>query len=233
MLDILVITRVCADDFDIFKIWYEYYSRNFKNIACCLFKRPSENVDSIEEFLKENNVFYIKHENGFFDNPTTLATLKEIVDLKKPDIIVHLDSDEFVEDLYYLEEICATVFETGVAGMLEMQDRLSSEKKFYDISSCKSYEDLCSLAPNRYNITGEIQKWETQKCCVNVFPRIGQIHFSDPGIKTVLFSASKIQHFKWRSNWLYKAKRRYMETTILGYSWAGGIKKAMNYFKNA
>lgn len=227
----LLLTRVCLDDFDIFKIWLPYHRPHFSEVACCLFKRPDDDVEDLSKFLEQENVKFSIYENEVFDNPPTLEVLRKLSLESDCEVVANIDCDEFFDDFFALNDALSFCNRTGISVGVRMIDRVQKEEKLYDISECKSYEDLCFLAPISSYITKEQQGWSNIKCALHIKGKVGLIHYPETEEKNIIIDYLKLNHFKWRTTWLKKAKRRYEETTTLKYKWAKGIKIMIEKFE--
>jgi hypothetical protein len=227
----LLLTRVCIDDLFIFKIWLDYHRPYFSEIACCVFKRPSEDISPIISYLQYKSIKFIVHENEIFDNPTTLETIRLLAEENPADVTIHIDCDEFFDDIFAIEDAASLCFSTGDAIHIEMVDRESPTGELYDISDCTSYRDLCTIAPVTSNITKSEQEWSNFKSAFHKGSKVGRIHYSENGEKSINVRYLKLNHFKWRLDWIKKAKRRYGEASLLGHPWAKGILSMLKKYE--
>jgi hypothetical protein len=229
MKNFIVVTRVSIDDFNIFKIWHEYYSRVFQHFGCCILKRPNDDIRNIIDFCKLNNINFNILEQSYFSNESTFDKVKEIIDQKEYEYILSLDSDEFISDLTFFSVIDLSKYDCY---SLLMNDRISENGKLYDISNCAFYEDLLKVAPISSEITKTIQNWENRKCCILKYPDLGLLHFPSPGKNCCYTNLVRLEHFKWRKEWLPKAKRRYCELIEQKIPWSEGLFKAIEYIES-
>lgn len=230
MDNVLVLTRTYVEDFNIFKIWHEYYSRFFKHIGCCIFKRKREDISDIIKFCKKKKIYFSILEREIFNNQETIEILKQLSQELKKEINFVVDCDEFFNDFLALKELMQEATEKQKNFLLEMVDRVSEDGKLYNISSCKKFEDLLMLAPNTGDLTKNIQKWETFRCSINLFPWVGDIHYPEKDqIANKIYTVSLL-HFKWRTEWSKKASRRITE--LNDEPWKKGIKSVKKHFNN-
>ncbi|MGH8047919.1 MAG: class I SAM-dependent methyltransferase, partial [Chthoniobacterales bacterium] len=224
-----VFTRVCVDDYPIFQIWVEYYTRRYSEIRCCIFQRECDDISDILAFCDMHGILYEILKADTFDNIPTFDVLQELTSTTNAKIGLVVDCDEFVNDFDELDKIVANMPADSV--ILKMVDRVSFDI-FYDISGCRCYEDLCRLAPLSTNITSSIQQWRDEKCCITTLPDLGLLHDPSPGRSTQLLKNIHLDHFKWRLEWLPKAKRRLQEVKELGYVWQAGLRRAIMNLDN-
>src|SRR5262249_40445676 len=137
---LVILTRVCLEDFDIFKIWIEYYRRRYEDMRCCIFKRPGENLSPIIDCCDQNRLGYIVSECAVFDDESSLAALRLLSAGCEGRTGLLVDCDEFISDFDALDWVVAN--RPADSLLLPLVDRVSVDL-FYDISGCRTCEDLC------------------------------------------------------------------------------------------
>lgn len=220
----VILTRACLDDLGIFRVWIEYYRRRYSDIRCSLFRRPGDDITPLIDLCTANNIVHSVLEAPVFDNGPTYDAMRELAADSEGKVCLVVDCDEFVSDFDALDAIVSDMPADSV--LLKMVDRLSYDI-FYDISDCATYEDLCAVAPLKGNITATIQKWSDDKCCLNRLPDLGVMHYPSRGKSSKTLHSVHLDHFKWREEWIPKARRRLSEVTSIGYSWQNGLRSAL------
>lgn len=230
---LVVATRLHLDDFNIFKIWFAYHKELSDRFCCCIHERPGDDISEMTSFCIEHGIDYTLYQSPEFANRPTLDKLIEIIRLKPARVVLHIDCDEFITNFGNLRFLCDRI-DVGIDDSFTcwMVDRVNETGELYDISNCKTYDELCAVAPIRTNINEKFYLAD-YKCFLNKWPLVGFIHEPDRGIESehVNCNVVSLDHFKWRKEWHAKAKRRVAEVKAQRLDWAHRLENCLNAYE--
>lgn len=231
MKGVIGVCRIGVDDIHLLRAWVGHHRGNYcERVGVVLFVRPGDDEVKLLTRCEEMAVDDVEVVRGVeFENMRTLAGVNRIARSAQLSVLLHCDSDEFVvggADAYAHDVRTAR---QGAGVSVVMVDRVAGYKELYDVHGCQSYDDLCGVAPRRSMITRDVQRAAYRKCYLQPGMGLGGLHKSKRYREEL--GACALDHFKWRTEYLAKARRRYREVLNQGLKWHGEIERMLRYFE--
>ncbi|CAB4159090.1 hypothetical protein UFOVP736_32 [uncultured Caudovirales phage] len=229
--NVMGVCRIGVDDIHLLPAWVRHHRGPFCEwIGVVLFVRPADDeamLRDVCEHLKVDEIGVVRGKD--FSNTATMTMVDEVAARRTADVLLHCDSDEFVTGSPYDYRRDVARARAGKGVTVWMVDRLAGYKELYDVMGCGSYEELCAVAPRRGMITRDIQGAAYTKCYLHPQGKLAGLHQSRK--RPEVAGACALDHFKWRVEYLPKAKRRLEELRRQGKAWWPEIARMIDYYE--